>query len=143
MTVWGFGKDSNGQETLFQTFLMWLTLLAWGYNRTVVLSDNMPPKERPSGKEDENILTEEDFHFEDGEAQRKLAGKINDIKRLSNNGFFSNILSAESEERARQAECRALAAEAQAAQVLAQEFWFFILRISCSREKSLLRDWKL
>ena len=122
MTVWGFGKDSNGQETLFQTFLMWLTLLAWGYNRTVVLSDNMPPKERPSGKEDENILTEEDFHFEDGEAQRKLA---------------------ESEERARQAECRALAAEAQAAQVLAQEFWFFILRISCSREKSLLRDWKL
>ena len=86
---------------------------------------------------------EEDFHFEDGEAQRKLAGKINDIKRLSNNDFFSNILSAESEERARQAECRALAAEAEAAQVLAQEFWFFILRISCSREKSLLRDWKL
>ena len=126
MTVWGFGKDSNGQETLFQTFLMWLTLLAWGYNRTVVLSDNMPPKERLPGKEDENDLTVDDFQFDDGGAQRKLAGKINDIKRLSSDDFFSNILSAEAEERTRQAESRALAAEAQAVQVLAQEFWFFI-----------------
>ena len=126
MTVWGFGKDSRGFETLFQIFSMWLTLLAWGYNRTVVLSDNMPPKERLPGKEDENDLTVEDFQFEDGEAQRKLVGKMNDIKRLSSNDFFSNILSAEAEERTRQAESRALAAEAQAVQVLAQEFWFFI-----------------
>ena len=105
---------------------MWLTLLAWGYNRTVVLSDNMPPKERQPGKEDEKDFTVEDFQFDDGGAQRKLAGKINDIKRLSSDDFFSNILSAEAEERARQAESRALAAEAQAVQVLAQEFWFFI-----------------
>ena len=100
--------------------MVWLSLLAWGFHRTV-LAETMPPKEKNIMEGEKNSLTVDDFQFE-AEARTKIAGKIK-IARAFGFNFHSYTLSVEAEERARLAENRAAVAEAQAALVLRHGYY--------------------